>query len=159
MTEIAAGVNPKLTDHLPFFIPGADGSDGLMTFTAFFVVGMIFVVGILYLKLHALPEQMAGHTRKLQMDIVAVLALIALFTHQNIFWIAALLLAMIDLPDFGSPLKSIAASLEKMAGLKGDDPDTPPDDDGAMQTGAMQTGAAQTGLPTEAAQTEEARHA
>lgn len=154
MTEIAAGVNPKLTDHLPFFIPGADGSDGLMTFTAVFVVGMIFAVGILYLKLHALPEHMASSTRKLQMDVVAVLGLIALFTHQHVFWIAALLLAMIDLPDFGTPLKSIASSLEKMAGSEPDDPDTPPDDDGSAQTGA-----AQTGMQAEAVQTEEARHA
>ena len=154
MTEIAAGVNPKLTDHLPFFIPGADGSDGLMTFTAFLVVGMVFTVGILYLKLHALPEHMASSTRKLQMDVVAVLGLIALFTHQHVFWIAALLLAMIDLPDFGTPLKSIAASLEKMAGPKPDAPDTPPDDDGSAQTGA-----AQTGVQAEAVQTEEARHA
>ena len=154
MTEIAAGVNPKLTDHLPFFIPGADGSDGLMTFTAVFVVGMIFAVGILYLKLHALPEHMASSTRKLQMDVVAVLGLIALFTHQHVFWIAALLLAMIDLPDFGTPLKSIASSLEKMAGSEPDDPDTPPDDDGSAQTGA-----AQIGVQAEAVQTEEARHA
>ena len=158
MTEIAAGVNPKLTDHLPFFIPGADGSDGLMTFTAVFVVGMIFVVGILYLKLHALPEHMASSTRKLQMDVVAVLGLIALFTHQHVFWIAALLLAMIDLPDFGTPLKSIAASLEKMAGPKPDAPDTLPDDDGSAQTGAAQTGV-QVGMQAEAVQTDEARHA
>jgi hypothetical protein len=139
MSEVAAGVHPKLTDHLPFFIPGADGSDGLMTFTAFFVVGMIFAVGILYLKLHALPEHMAGHTRKLQMDIVAVLALIALFTHQHIYWIAALLLAMIDLPDFGTPLKSIANSLEKMAGPAGDAaeaPDAPPPGPGAQADAA-----------------------
>jgi hypothetical protein len=158
MTEIAAGVNPKLTDHLPFFIPGADGSDGLMTFTAVFVVGMIFAVGILYLKLHALPEHMASSTRKLQMDVVAVLGLIALFTHQHVFWIAALLLAMIDLPDFGTPLKSIASSLEKMAGSEPDDPDTPPDDDGSAQTGAARP-SVQTGVQAEAVQTEEARHA
>jgi hypothetical protein len=150
MSEIATGVNPKLTDHLPFYIPGADGSDGLMTFTAFFVVGMIFVVGILYLKLHALPEHMASSTRKLQMDVVAVLGLIALFTHQHVFWIAALLLAMIDLPDFGTPLKSIASSLEKMAGPQPDAPDTPPDDDGSPQTGAAQA---------DAAPAEEASHA
>ena len=88
----------------------------MMTFAAVFLVATIFIVGVLYLKLHALPEHMASSTRKLQMDVVAVLALIALFTHQHAFWIAALLLAMIDLPDIGSPLKSIAESLEKLAG-------------------------------------------
>ena len=35
---------------------------------------------------------------------VAILGLIALFT-QVIFWIAGLLLAFIELPDFGTPLK------------------------------------------------------
>ena len=30
-----------------------------------------------------------------------MLGLIALFTHMHIFWIAGLILAMVDLPDFG----------------------------------------------------------
>jgi len=46
---------------------------------------------------------------------VAVLGLLALFTHIHLFWIAALLLAMIDLPDFGTPLRSIAESAERIA--------------------------------------------
>jgi hypothetical protein len=41
--------------------------------------------------------------------------LLALFTHIHLFWIAALLLALIDLPDFGTPLRSIAGSVEKIA--------------------------------------------
>jgi hypothetical protein len=45
------------------------------------------------------------------------LGLIALFTHMHIFWIAALLLALIDLPDFGTPLNRIAGSAEKLAGI------------------------------------------
>jgi len=115
MSTTGAEVHAAATDHLPFFLPGPDGSDGLMTFTIWFMVLAVFGVGILYLKLHALPEHMASSTKKLQMDIVAVLALLALFTHQNIFWVAALILAMIDFPDFGTPLQSIAGSLEKLA--------------------------------------------
>jgi hypothetical protein len=38
--------------------------------------------------------------------------LLALFTHIHLFWIAALLLALVDLPDFGTPLRSIAGSVE-----------------------------------------------
>ena len=34
---------------------------------------------------------------------------------MHIFWIAGLLLALIDLPDFGTPLRSIAGSVEKIA--------------------------------------------
>jgi hypothetical protein len=37
---------------------------------------------------------------------------------MHIFWIAGLLLAMVDLPDFGTPLNRIAGSAEKLAGLK-----------------------------------------
>jgi hypothetical protein len=58
---------------------------------------------------------MAHKSQKLQFEIVAVLGLLALFTHIHLFWIAALLLALIDLPDFGTPLRSIAGSVEKIA--------------------------------------------
>jgi hypothetical protein len=57
----------------------------------------------------------------LQFEIVAVLGLLALFTHVHLFWIGALLLAMIDLPDFSTPLRSIAGSVEKIAGDSPDD--------------------------------------
>jgi hypothetical protein len=46
-----------------------------------------------------------------------VLGLLALFTHMHIFWVAGLLLALIDLPDFTTPLRRMAGSLETMAGL------------------------------------------
>jgi hypothetical protein len=61
---------------------------------------------------------MAHRGHKLQFEIVAVLGLIALFTHMHIFWIAGLLLAMVDLPDFGTPLNRIAGSAEKLAGIR-----------------------------------------
>jgi hypothetical protein len=51
----------------------------------------------------------------LQFEIVAILGLLALFTHIHLFWVAALLLALIDIPDFGTPLRSIAGSVEKIA--------------------------------------------
>jgi hypothetical protein len=58
---------------------------------------------------------MAHKSQKLQFEFVAVLGLISLFTHMHIFWIAGLLLALIDIPDFGTPLRSIAGSVEKIA--------------------------------------------
>jgi hypothetical protein len=70
-------------------------------------------VGILYFRLHALPERFAHH--KLQFEIVCVLGLIAMFTHMHIFWIAGLLIAFIDFPDFSTPLNRIAGSAEKIA--------------------------------------------
>jgi len=50
-----------------------------------------------------------------QFEIVCVLALLAMFTHMHIFWIAGLLLALIDFPDLRGLLKRIAGSTEKIA--------------------------------------------
>jgi len=57
-----------------------------------------------------------GH-KKLQFEIVAVLGLLSLFTHVHAFWVAGLLLALIDLPDFQTPLRRMAASLERLSGI------------------------------------------
>jgi hypothetical protein len=80
-----------------------------------FLIFAVLGVGNIYLRLHSLPERMAHKSQKLQFEIVAVLGLLALFTHIHLFWIAALLLAMIDLPDWGTPLRSIAESAERIA--------------------------------------------
>jgi hypothetical protein len=77
----------------------------------------VLAVGLLFLRLHTLPERMAHKGQKLQFEVVAVLGLLALFTHEHIFWVIGLMLALIDLPDFGTPLGRIAGSLEKMAGV------------------------------------------
>lgn len=108
-------MHPAAPHHLPFFIPGADGSDTLTVVMGLFLVGTVLWVGTLYWKLHSLPERMAHRTHKLQFEIVAVLGLISLFTHMHIFWVAGLLLAMIDLPDFTTPLRSIAGSVGRIA--------------------------------------------
>ena len=67
--------------------------------------------------MHSLPERMAHKSHKLQFEIVAVLGLLALFTHIHLFWVAGLLLALIDIPDFGGSLSRIAGSTEKLAGF------------------------------------------
>ena len=108
-------MHPAAPHHLPFFIPGADGSDTLMVVMGVFLVVTVLWVGTLYWKLHSLPERMAHKSQKLQFEVVAVLGLISLFTHEHIFWVAGLLLAMIDLPDFGTPVRSIANSVERIA--------------------------------------------
>src|SRR3974390_3064560 len=74
----------------------------------------VLMVGVLYFRLHALPERFAH--KKVQFEIVCVLALLAMFTHMHIFWVAGLLLALIDFPDFGGMLGRIAGSVEKIAG-------------------------------------------
>jgi hypothetical protein len=88
----------------------------------FFLFVVVISVGLLYLRIHALPEHMAHRTNKVQLQFVAVLGLLALFTHNHVFWIAALLLALVELPDLSTPLNSVARSLEKLSGREGDAP-------------------------------------
>ena len=98
-----------------------------MIVVGIFLIAAVVGVGNLYLHLHTLPERMAHKSQKLQFEIVAVLGLLALFTHNHLFWVIGLFLAMIDLPDFGTPLRRIAGSVEKMAGVPPEpDPTEPP---------------------------------
>jgi hypothetical protein len=107
-------------DHVPFFITPPGETDVLMVAMGIFLVAAVLWVGTLYWRLHSLPERMAHKSEKLQFEIVAILGLLALFTHIHLFWVAALLLAMIDIPDFGTPLRSIAGSVEKIADTRSD---------------------------------------
>ena len=111
-------LHPAATQHLPIFITAPGSSDVLMNVMTVFLVIAVLAMGLLFLRIHTLPERMAHKTQKLQFEIVAVLGLLALFTHEHIFWVIGLLLAFIDLPDFGTPLRRIAGSLEKMAGIE-----------------------------------------
>ena len=61
------------------------------------------------------PSTLRTARDKIQFQIVAVLALIALFTHNHAFWIAGLLLALVPIPDFHTPFVSISNSLERIA--------------------------------------------
>jgi hypothetical protein len=109
--------HPAAPHHLPFFLPGADGSDPVLVGTGLFLLAAVLAFGLIFLRLHTLPERMAHRGQKLQFEIVAVLGLLALFTHMHIFWVAGLLLALIDIPDFTGPMRRIAGSTEKLAGL------------------------------------------
>ncbi|MBP1882352.1 hypothetical protein [Sinorhizobium mexicanum] len=112
---MAETLHPAAVDHLPVFITAPGQTDVLFNVMIVFVLLMVFLVGIFYLRLHALPEHMAHGASKGQLQIIGVLGLIALFTHNHLFWIAALILAMIEFPDFASPIKSMARSLARIA--------------------------------------------
>lgn len=111
-----AAQHPAASDHLPWFITAPGESDTLFLITTILVIVTVFGLGVLFFRLHSLPERM-GH-KKLQFEIVAVLGLLSLFTHVHAFWVAGLLLALIDLPDFQTPLRRMAASLEKLSGTE-----------------------------------------
>jgi hypothetical protein len=108
-------LHPMTPHHLPFYIARPGETDWLMIAMGIFLIAAVLFVGNIYLRLHTLPDRMAHKSQKIQFEIVAVMCLISLFTHIHLLWIAALLLAMIDLPDFSTPLTRIAGSVEKIA--------------------------------------------
>lgn len=125
MTPLQAVAKP---DHVPFFITGPGQSDILFWIVALVLIGAVLAAGILFFWLHSLPERMV-HNRA-QFDIVAVLALLSLFTHIHAFWVAALLLALIKFPKFSvtdvsGPLDRIAKSLENAVEIREAKDDTP----------------------------------
>ena len=121
--------HPLAPHHLPKFIGGPDGSDPLFTVVLILLVVILMVVGNLYFKLHAVPERMAHKHNNTQLQFITILTILALFTHNNVFWVAALLLAVIRLPDFSTPINSIAKSLAQLASTQDRQNESPPDPD------------------------------
>ena len=149
---MAESLNPAAPHHLPSFITAPGETDVLMVIMAIVLVLSILGFGILFLRLHTLPERLAHKSQKIQFEIVAVLGLIALFTHMHIFWVLGLLLALIDLPDLGSFLGRIAGSVEKIAGIK------PPEEAGDVQAPEIVPGSKQSGeISAVASETHDAR--
>ena len=117
-------LHPLAPHTLPPFVGAADGSDPLFSAIIFIVILAVLGVGVFYLKLHAIPEQLAHKHGNTQSQLIMVLALLALFTHNNIFWVAALILALLKLPDFLTPINSISESLKKLTPEEADAPTT-----------------------------------
>jgi hypothetical protein len=113
---MTASPHPDAISHVPGFITAPGETDILLAVMALVIAGAILGFGLLFLRLHTLPERVAHRSQKVQFQVVAILGLLALFTHNHAFWVVGLVLAFIDLPDFGTPLRQIAISLERMAG-------------------------------------------
>ena len=107
--------HPIAPHHLPGFLPGPDGSDPLFTAVVIVLLIVVMVAGVIYFKLHSIPEQMGEKANSTQLQLISILAILALFTHNNAFWILALLLAAIRIPDYLTPLQTIANSLARLA--------------------------------------------
>jgi hypothetical protein len=150
---LSDSLHPIAPHHLPSFITAPGDTDILMVVVGVILIGAVLAVGNIYLRLHTMPERMAHRSQKLQFEIVAVLGLLALFTHVHLFWVAGLLLAMVDLPDFGTPLRSIAGSVEKIAGVApGADPAEMPDEIAAHLVATEVTDKSEDGLIKEGVQ-------
>ena len=107
--------NPAATAPLPFFITAPGDTDVLFNVTLVVVVGSIILTGVIFLTIHSLPERMAHKSKKILLDLIALLCLLALLTHEHLFWFAAIVLAFIDIPDFLTPVNRIARSVEAMS--------------------------------------------
>ncbi len=99
---------------LPGFLPDAFGSDYLLNFCFVLVIAAVLGLGVAYFTIHALPERLAHRMNSAQSTAISILVLLALFTGVNLFWVIALLLAVIRFPDFLTPLTAIAGSLDRI---------------------------------------------
>jgi hypothetical protein len=141
--DVSEGLHPSTPHHLPGFITDPGDTDTLMVVVGIILIGAVLLVGNFYLHLHTMPERMAHKSQKFQFEIVAVLGLLALFTHNHLFWVIGLFLAMIDLPDFSTPLRRIAGSVDKMAGVS-PEPDAAESPDHAAPSAAKISDAVKT---------------
>jgi hypothetical protein len=109
--------HPSAVNHQPLFITSPGETDVLLIVIALVLVVAVLAFGVFFFWLHNLPERLVHNSTKAQFDIVAALALISLLTHIHLFWVLALLIALvkIPMPDFTGLLGRIAGSLEKIA--------------------------------------------
>jgi len=108
MNETMANV---IHEHLPFYITAPSETDILFGAVTIALIAIVVAFGALYFSIQAIPDRIAEGTSKTQMQLVGLLGLISLFTMNNLYWVAAILLAAIRVPDFMTPLRDIAGSL------------------------------------------------
>jgi hypothetical protein len=103
-----------MTDqYLPFFITAPGESDLLFSAVVVFLILVAVGFGALYFTIQAIPDRLANGASKVQLQIVGLLGLLSLFTMNNAFWVAALLLAAVRIPDIVTPLREIGAEMRR----------------------------------------------
>ena len=68
---MAASLHPAAPHDLPAFIAAPGGTDVVMVVMGVFLIIAVLAVGLLFLRLHTLPERMAHKSHKIQFEIVA----------------------------------------------------------------------------------------
>ena len=101
-------------DNLPFYITGPGESDILFTAVTISLIVIVVGFGALYFTIQAIPDRIVKGTSKSQMQLVGLLGLFSLFTMNNLYWIAAILLAAIRIPNLMEPLTDISRSLRSL---------------------------------------------
>ncbi len=105
-------------EDLPFFVTGPGETDILFIVVAAALVLVVLGFGVLYFTVQAWPDRLAKGANKVQLQIVGILGLLSLLTFNNAFWVAALLLAAIRIPDIVTPLWAISRSLTRQSVAK-----------------------------------------
>ena len=108
---MSAAANGIELEYLPFFVTAPGGSDLLFMATVVFLIMVALGFGALYFTIQAIPDRLTDGASKVQLQIVGLLGLLSLLTMNNAFWVAALLLAAVRIPDFVTPLRDIAGAL------------------------------------------------
>ncbi len=103
-------------DESSFFVTGPGETDGFLIAVAVLLFLIILGFGALYFTIQAWPDRLAKGAGKVQLQFVGLLGLISLLTLNNAFWIAALLVAAVRIPDFLTPIREIASTLKKQSG-------------------------------------------
>lgn len=98
-------------EQMPVFITVQRKMDLLFTVMIVIMVLTLLLVGIPYLRRHALPQYVAYFASEAHLQVIGALAVVVLFTDNHPFWNAALLLALVEFPDVPSPVRSIVRSL------------------------------------------------
>ena len=134
-------------NNLPFYITGPGESDILFAAVTISLIAIVVGFGALYFTIQAIPDRIVKGASKSQMQLVGLLGLISLFTMNNLYWIAAILLAAIRIPNIMTPLTDIARSLRSPVDGKttpesnkiGEMRETTEESNGTRQTGELHT--------------------
>lgn len=97
----------EVLNRLPFWVTPPGQSDGFLVVVGFVLVASLLGFGALYFTIQSIPDRMAAGAHKVQMQLVGVLGLISLFTLNNAFWIAAILIAAVPLHEIFPTMKPI----------------------------------------------------
>ncbi|NOD36328.1 MULTISPECIES: hypothetical protein [unclassified Ruegeria] len=102
---LGSSISDEAMARLPFWVTTPGETDGFLIVVGILLVVVLLGFGALYFTVQAIPDRMAAGAHKVQMQLVGVLGLISLFTLNNAFWIAAILIAAVPLHEI-LPLKS-----------------------------------------------------
>jgi len=108
---VNSSISTDALERLPFWVTAPGETDGFLIVVGCVLVLVLLGFGALYFTIQAIPDKMAAGAHKVQMQLVGVLGLISLFTLNNAFWIAAILIAAVPLHEI-FPLKPVARSSE-----------------------------------------------